>query len=107
MGNAAFKNTTVQTGPHPWRRHLHRGWVDAQNGQGWPRDYDVMSRSEQIAYETGRLFVREAIVEGFPICVWRGDKAGAKAVDDLWNALCRKLGHGPVPPEWFASELAA
>lgn len=58
-----------------------------------------MSRSEQIAYEQARLFVREAIAEGFAICIWRGDKAGSKPVDDLWDAVCFKLGRSPVPAE--------
>ena len=40
-----------------------------------------MNKSEQIAYEQGRLLIRESIAEGFAICVWRGDKAGAVAVD--------------------------
>jgi len=105
MANSKFIGTTIATGPHDWRRQLHRGWVDAQNGCSWPRDYDLMNKAEQIAYEQGRLLIREAIVEGFAICLWRGDKAGAKPVDDLWNAVCAKIGRRVTPKTWVEPRM--
>ncbi len=101
MGNTHFGGTLVRTASHEWRRQFHCGWVDAQNGEPWPGNYEAMSRSEQIAYESARLLVREAIVEGFAIPIWRGDKAGALVIDELWGAVCRRLGGRPTPPEWI------
>lgn len=99
MGNNHLLKTTIEGAPHEWRRHYHRGYVDAQNGK-WAADYEKMSRNEQIAYEQGRLTVREAIAAGLGLIVWRGDKAGARAIDGLWHAIHAKIGHPVVPQEW-------
>ena len=107
MANSNFRMTLVKTAPHDWRRQFHRGWVDAQHGVKWPADYEIMNKSEQIAYEQGRLLIRESIAEGFAICVWRGDKAGAVAVDALWDAVYRKLGRRPVPEAFVPVEVPA
>lgn len=100
MGNTSFATSSIARGPHPWRRQIHRGYVDAQNGRAWPDEYERMSRAEQVAYEQGRLLAREAIAEGFGLPVWRGDKAGCVPVDDLWIAVSMKLARPLCPPEW-------
>jgi hypothetical protein len=99
MGNVPFKSVTIESAPSDWRRQFHCGWVHAQNGQAWSNDYDRMNKSEQIAYEQGRLLAREAIAAGFALPVWRGDKGAARSVDVLWTEVWRKLGHAPVPRE--------
>jgi hypothetical protein len=99
-GNHIFFVRPIAAGTPAWRRQLHRGFVDAQNRpRHWPRDdYETMSTSEQIAYECGRLLVREAIAEGFALPVWRGDKAGCGPVDRLHSSVCQALGRDRIMP---------
>ena len=106
MANSNFRMTSVKTAPHDWRRQFHRGWVDAQHGVKWPADYEIMNKSEQIAYEQGRLLCREALAEGFGLVVWRGDKAGSGAVDELWDKVCAKLGRRVTPETWLPDVAA-
>jgi hypothetical protein len=106
MGNSNFIQSSIAAAAHDWRRQFHRGWVDAQNGVKWPADYEIMNKSEQIAYEQGRLLCREALAEGFELVVWLGDKAGAGAVDELWNEVCAKLGRRVTPEAWLPDGAA-
>lgn len=99
MANTSFSKTTIEGARSDFRRQFHRGWVDAQNEERWANDYDQMNCHEQIAYEQGRLLIREAIAGGFALPGWRGDKVGAWMVDGLWAMVCMKIGN-PVPPEW-------
>lgn len=93
--------TTISTAPSHWRRQFHAGWVHAQDGY-WSAEYDRMCPQEQLAYEQGRLLAREAIAAGFPLCIWRGDKAGARPVEKLWSDVSRAVGNNIIPAEWRA-----
>ena len=98
--NAKWASTTLETGPHVWRRSWHRGWVHAQNSpNSWPRDYDRMSVAEQIAYEQGRIHVFNIIAAGLPIPRWDGSKAGARAASKAMHEAIAKVGN-PWPPTW-------
>ncbi len=76
IANNNFGYTNISNGPHSWRRQIHRGWVEAQNGRPWPDAYEVMTKSEQIAYEQGRLLAFEAKAAKYRLPFWSGDKAG-------------------------------
>ncbi len=97
MANTKWRMSMIAAGPHPWRRQIHCGWIDAQNGVAWSPVYERMSKSEQMGYEQGRLLVREAMAEGFGLPIWCGDKAGCGPVDDLWTNVCAKLGRSVCP----------
>ncbi len=102
LGNIPQIATGLYGASPEFRRYFHRGWIDAQNGVPWAVDYNYMSDIDQMAYEQGRLLVREAIAEGFPLHVWHGDKATCGQVDWLYHLVCTKLGRNISPPEWEA-----
>lgn len=96
--NTNFRSTTISTAPHEWRRAFHRGYVDWQNRAPWPHDWDVMSKREQLGYEQGRLLAAEAVTAGIPLPYWRGDKAGADKMDDLWRRTEKRIAPYSIVP---------
>lgn len=87
--DAPCRRSAIQAGPEKWRRAIHCGWVEAQNGFPYTQRYESMSPNEQIGYELGRFLAVAAITAGVPLPHWDGDREGAGKIDALLPAVCR------------------
>lgn len=86
--------------PRGYLDALRRGWADAQSPTGvWPRDYDAMTRDQQLGYEFGRQMLCNVLVAGLPVPAVRSNDDIA-----LFEAAIRRAAAkvGPAFPRWHA-----
>lgn len=99
--NDRFAGTTLHTCPVAYRFAFHRGWVEAQNGQLYCREYDTaMSVQEQIGYECGRLVVTNVISARLSVPMWRGYKAGCELVEGAASRAAELVGNSLCGCAW-------
>jgi hypothetical protein len=77
---------------------LHRGWVDRQNGRFW-LGYETASYEEQLAYESGRLFLVNVLAARLPVPVWRGTRKDSDRFDQAIR-IAHALVGSAVPAKW-------
>ena|SRR6185312_6504512 len=97
MENHVGRSTTLATCPDFYLRAFYRGWMDGQHTAAWTDDYERASRADQVAYESGRLVVLNVIASGLPVPIWRGDRAGVRAVGIAAMRSIDRTGN-PLPP---------
>lgn len=81
------------------------GWCDAWANRSFPFRYDRWHWTEQLNYESGRLYAANVRASGFRAPPWNGTRNGVGAISLLCDRSERRLGD-PMPAQSAASALA-
>jgi hypothetical protein len=73
-----------------------QGYTDARTGQGYPYEYDDWSEDEQLAYETGRLWLANLAQAALRPPAWRTQDAVPARLLELNQRAHDQVG-SPVP----------
>lgn len=97
MDNGGWRRRQMAEMPVDWLRACAQGLRDG-GSDGWPSGWETATKSQQIAYEQGRLWGAQARACGIPVPDWSGQRSFVNRVEHMLRAVL-KTGGDPVPHE--------